>query len=181
MDKLVVILVAFVWGGVEIYSSRRPERGDTYPCSVSNRRGLLVPVTVGFVWRIRVEEAALRARFCLTGLVLVVIAAILLRRAAATDRISTTGVPGTGRIMGLRQTGVLVNGQPQVEMDLLVAVPGRTPYRAKAKEIVPLIMLNRLQGTLAVRVDPARPQAVVVQWDQPNVGPTSPGAESGSA
>ncbi|HEX7495432.1 MAG TPA: hypothetical protein VF349_02245 [Candidatus Limnocylindrales bacterium] len=118
---------------------------------------------------------------CLTGLVLVVIAAILLRRAAATDRISTTGVPGTGRIMGLRQTGVLVNGQPQVEMDLLVAVPGRTPYRAKAKEIVPLIMLNRLQGTLAVRVDPARPQAVVVQWDQPNVGPTSPGAESGSA
>lgn len=25
--------------------------------------GLLVPVTVGFVWRIRVEEAALRARF----------------------------------------------------------------------------------------------------------------------
>ena len=25
--------------------------------------GLLVPVTVGFVWRIRVEEAALRVRF----------------------------------------------------------------------------------------------------------------------
>ena len=117
------------------------------------------------------------AILCLTGLVLVVIAAILLRRAAATDWISTTGVPGTGRIMGLRQTGGLVNGQPQVEMDLLVTVMGRSPYRAKVKEIVPLIMLNRLQGTLAIRVDPVRPQAVVVQWDQPNVGPTSPGAE----
>ena len=102
-----------------------------------------------------------------TGIVLV--AVVLLRRAAATDRISAMGVVGTGQIMGLRQTGVLINGQPQVEMDLLVTVMGRSPYRAKVKEIVPLIMLNRLQGTLPVRVDPARPESVVVQWDQPNV------------
>jgi hypothetical protein len=47
---------------------------------------------------------------------------------------------------------------------------GRSPYRATVKEIVPLIMLNRLQGTLPVRVDPARPESVVVQWNQPNVG-----------
>ena len=104
-----------------------------------------------------------------TGIVLVVVAVVLLGRAAATDRISAMGVVGTGQIMGLRQTGVLINGQPQVEMDLLVTVMGRSPYRAKVKEIVPLIMLNRLQGTLPVRVDPARPESVVVQWDQPNV------------
>ena len=116
-----------------------------------------------------------------TGLVLLVIGAILLRRASATDRISATGLPGTGQILGLRQTAVLINGQPQVEMDLLVSVPGRAPYHAKAKEIVPLIMLNRLQGTLPVRVDPAKPQTVVVQWDQPNVGPATPGAGSGPA
>jgi hypothetical protein len=104
-----------------------------------------------------------------TGIVLVAVAVVLLRRAAATDRISAMGVVGTGQIMGLRQTGVLINDQPQVEMDLLVTVMGRSPYRAKVKEIVPLIMLNRLQGTLPVRVDPARPESVVVQWDQPNV------------
>lgn len=115
----------------------------------------------------------------LTGIILVVVAVVLLRRAAATDRISANGVSGTGQIVGLRQTGLLVNFQPQVELDLLVTIPGRTPYRAKVKEIVPLIMLNRLQGTLPVRVDPARPQTVIVQWDQPNVGLTSPGSESG--
>ena len=104
-----------------------------------------------------------------TGIVLVAVAVVLLRRAAATDRISAMGVVGTGQIMGLRQTGVLINDQPQVEMDLLVTVMGRSPYRAKVKEIVPLIMLNRLQGTLPVRVDPARPESIVVQWDQPNV------------
>jgi hypothetical protein len=116
-----------------------------------------------------------------TGIVLVVVAIVLLRRAAATDRISAMGVAGTGQIMGLRQTGVLINGQPQVEMDLLVTVMGQSPYRAKVKEIVPLIMLNRLQGTLPVRVDPARPQTVVVQWDQPNVGVANRGAGSGPA
>jgi hypothetical protein len=104
-----------------------------------------------------------------TGIVLVVVAVVLLRRAAVTDRISTMGLAGTGQIMGLRQTGVLINGQPQVEMDLLVTVMGHSPYRAKVKEIVPLIMLNRLQGTLPVRADPARPESIVVQWDQPNV------------
>ena len=44
-----------------------------------------------------------------TGIVLVVVAVVLLGRAAATDRISAMGVVGTGQIMGLRQTGVLIH------------------------------------------------------------------------
>jgi hypothetical protein len=104
------------------------------------------------------------------GIILVAVGLLWMRSAAKKDRISATGVAGTGQIMGLGQTGVTVNEQPQVELDLLVTIPGRSPYRAKVKEIVPLIMLNRLQGTLPVRVDPAEPETVVVQWDQPNVG-----------
>ncbi len=104
------------------------------------------------------------------GVILLVAGLLWMRGAAKKDRISATGVAGTGQIMGLRQTGLLVNQQPQVEIELLVTIPGRSPYRARVKEIVPLIMLNRLQGTLPVRVDPAEPGAVIVQWDQPNVG-----------
>jgi hypothetical protein len=104
------------------------------------------------------------------GLVLLIAGLLWMRSAAKKDRISATGVAGTGQIMGLGQTGMTVNDQPQVELDLLVTIPGRSPYRVKVKEIVPLIMLNRLQGTLPLRVDPAEPNAVVIQWDQPNVG-----------
>jgi len=104
------------------------------------------------------------------GVMLLLGGLLWMRGAAKKDRISATGVAGTGQIMGLGQTGVTVNDQPQVELDLLVTIPGRSPYRAKVKEIVPLITLNRLQGTLPVRVDPAEPDTVVVQWDQPNVG-----------
>jgi hypothetical protein len=108
------------------------------------------------------------------GVVLLLAGLLWMRSAARKDRISATGVAGTGQIMGLRQTGMTINDQPQVELDLLVTIPGRSPYRAKVKEIVPLIMLNRLQGSLPVRVNPSEPDTVVVQWDQPNVGHEAP-------
>lgn len=107
----------------------------------------------------------------LVGVVMLLVGLWMMRGAAKKDRISTSGVAGTGAILGLRQTGLMVNEQPQVELELLVTIPGRSPYPAKVKEIVPLIMLNRLQGTLPVRVDPAEPETIVIQWDQPNLGP----------
>jgi hypothetical protein len=88
------------------------------------------------------------------------------RSAAGLDRISATGVAGTGLVTGLTQTGMMVNQQPVVGIDLLVSIPGRPPYAATVREPVPLILLNRLQGSLPVRVDPARPDRVVIQWDQ---------------
>jgi hypothetical protein len=164
--------------------SGRPDPG-LYRSSTVGRRG------GGFLVALGIFELVLAAGFVLilggmseggggmaltgailggVGIVLVLIGLRWRHSAAKKDRVSTTGVAGTGQIMGLGQTGVTVNDQPQVELDLLVTIPGRSPYRAKVKEIVPLIMLNRLQGTLPVRVDPAEPETVVVQWDQPNVG-----------
>lgn len=104
------------------------------------------------------------AILAVTGVVLVVIGLVLVRRAAATDRISTQGIAGTAEIVGVSQTGVFVNNNPQVALDLQVQVIGRSPYRVTVKEVVPLVMLNRLQGTVPVRVDPANPGKVVVQW-----------------
>ena len=158
-----------------------------YRSSTIGRRGGRMLVLVALVelglaavfWLVFAEMAEADAgdAMRLTGAILGGVGVMLLlggllwmRGAAKKDRISATGVAGTGQIMGLGQTGVTVNDQPQVELDLLVTIPGRSPYQAKVKEIVPLIMLNRLQGTLPVRVDPAEPDTVVVQWDQPNAG-----------
>ena len=114
----------------------------------------------------------------LVGVVMLLVGLWMMRGAAKKDRISASGVAGTGTILGLRQTGLMVNEQPQVELELLVTIPGRSPYPAKVKEIVPLIMLSRLQGTLPVRVDPAEPEAIVIQWDQPNLWPGAAGVDS---
>lgn len=105
----------------------------------------------------------------LTGIVLIVFGILAGRRAAQADRIDATGIAGQATVVGLTQTGMRMNDNPQVEMDLLVDVPGRTPYRATRKEFVPLILLGRLNsGTpLPVKVDAADPSNVIIDWDSP--------------
>jgi hypothetical protein len=51
-------------------------------------------------------------------------------------------------------------------MNLMVALPGRAPYPVNHREVVPMIMLGRLSNgaPLAVRVDPANPQRVAIDW-----------------
>jgi hypothetical protein len=115
----------------------------------------------------------------LTGAVMIVIGFVVTRRAAATDRISRQGIAGTAEIVGVSQTGMFVNNNPQVELDLQVQVIGRSPYRTKVKEVVPLIMLSRLQGTVPIRVDPADPGRVVVQWGLVGQGGGAGGAFGG--
>jgi hypothetical protein len=90
--------------------------------------------------------------------------------AADADRIASTGLAGTATITGLTQTGMSLNDQPQVEMELLVSIPGRAPYAATRKEFVPLILLGRLSSglPLAVKVDPADPQRLVIDWGAPS-------------
>ncbi len=102
------------------------------------------------------------------GLLLIVIGLIVGRRAAAVDQILATGIPGTAQIMGMTQTGMYLNEQPQIELNLLVTVPGRPPYAATHKSFVPFILLGRLGSgaPLSVKVDPVDPQKLVVDWQR---------------
>lgn len=102
----------------------------------------------------------------ITGIVLIVIAVIIGRRGAAVDQLLATGIPGSAHITGATQTGMYLNEQPQVSLNLLVTIPNRPPYAATHKSFVPLILLGRLTSgaPLAVKVDPADPQRIVVDW-----------------
>jgi hypothetical protein len=104
-----------------------------------------------------------------TGVILVLVGLRVGGSAAKTDRILASGITGTAAITGLRQTGMYLNEQPQVEMDLLVQLPGRAPYPAKRKEFVPLLLLSRLTSgmPLTVKVDPADPASLVIDWQAP--------------
>ena len=106
--------------------------------------------------------------FAIIGGVMIVAAFFVGRMAADTRRVATVGLPGTARIVGLTQTGMSLNDQPQIGMDLEVSVPGLPAYRAQHKEFVPLLLLARLQpgGMIAVRVDPANPHKLVVAWNE---------------
>ena len=106
------------------------------------------------------------------GLVLIVLGIVARTRAAAVDQILATGTPGTAQVTGLTQTGMYLNEQPQVQLQLLVNVPGRPAYTASHKSFVPLILLGRLTSgqPLPVKVDTVDPQKLVVDWENAGFG-----------
>lgn len=73
----------------------------------------------------------------------------------------------------MRQTGMSMNDQPQIDMELLITVPGRPPYTARRREFVPLILLGRLGSgmPLPVKVDKADPQRVIIDWQASGTAP----------
>jgi hypothetical protein len=102
-----------------------------------------------------------------TGLGLFVWARKWQRAAADAERIKAQGVGGNATILGMRQTGVTLNEQPQIELRLQVSTQMHGPYEVTVKEYVPLMLLGALSSgrPLPVKVDPADPQRVIIEWE----------------
>ena len=83
------------------------------------------------------------------------------------QRLRTSGVPGQATIQGMRQTGVYLNEQPQIELNLQVQTQMHGPYQVTVREYVPLMLLGTLGSgrPLPVKVDPADPQKLVIEWE----------------
>jgi hypothetical protein len=102
-----------------------------------------------------------------TGLLLLLWARRMRAGYEEAQRLRIQGVPGTARIVGMSQTGVYLNEQPQVELNLEVTTSIQGPYPVVLKEWVPMIMLGRLTSgvPLPVKVDPANPNNLVIEWE----------------
>ena len=128
----------------------------------------------GFFLVVGLGNDLLREGFLLTAAILGVVALGLIfwarkwsRASAESDRIRTQGVPGQAQITGMRQTGVYINEQPQVELQLQVSTQMHGAYPVTVKDIVPLMMIGTLSSgrPLPVKVDPANPQRIVIEWE----------------
>jgi hypothetical protein len=109
--------------------------------------------------------------FLPTAAILGVVGVIFLAigwRAAQKDKLHDTGLDAEATIAGIQQTGMWMNDQPYVRLDLIVNVPGHQPYEVKHGEIVPQVALGRLTSgaTLPLKVDPDRPSHLLVQWER---------------
>ncbi|GAB2841023.1 hypothetical protein GCM10022221_45420 [Actinocorallia aurea] len=90
----------------------------------------------------------------------------MLAQQNATAHLMHTGVPATGMITAVHDTGTRLNGQPMVSLELLVTALSRPPYPVTVQSVVPLTGLARLNPgqELPIRVDPVQPQTVAVLW-----------------
>ena len=110
----------------------------------------------------------------LVGLFLLVWAIRARARHLEAERVRATGRFGQATVTGLNQTGIWINNNPVVAVDLLVDVPGTPPYPVTLRETVPQILLARLGSgaPLPVKVDRADPTNVVIDWRL--AGPVAP-------
>jgi hypothetical protein len=85
------------------------------------------------------------------------------------QQILATGTPGRGTIKHYVDTGMIVNYAPTVRMDLEVTPTGGEAYDVQLTTSVPQVYLARLVpgGSVAVKIDPADPASVVIDWTQP--------------
>jgi hypothetical protein len=116
----------------------------------------------------------LRSGFYLTAAILGGLGVLLLlwgrrmrRGYQEAQRLKIQGIPGQARIVSMRQTGVTMNEQPQIELTLEVTSSMQGPYQVVVKEWVPMMMLGRLTSglPLPVKVDPMNPNSLVIEWE----------------
>ena len=86
------------------------------------------------------------------------------RQAETSDRLMATGRPGTATVTALRDTGVTINDNPQVELDLDVSVQGMPIYPVTHRQVISRLAIAGFQpgATLPVRVDPLRPRSLII-------------------
>jgi hypothetical protein len=87
----------------------------------------------------------------------------------AQNQLLTTGTPGTATIKALQETGVLVNFTPQVVLDLEIVLEGKDSYTAQLTTAIPQMQIPMVApgNKVGVRVDPADPSAIAIDWSRP--------------
>jgi hypothetical protein len=74
------------------------------------------------------------------------------------------GRVGQATITHVTDTGVKLGENPQVEIDLLVALDGAPAYRATVTQVISRLAVANFQpgATVPVRVDPADPAELII-------------------
>jgi hypothetical protein len=89
----------------------------------------------------------------------------MVRKTVGPDRgILQNGISAQAKILGVQQTGTMVNNQPQIAFTLEVHPPGGEPYQAQTKAVIPMVNIPQLQpGTeVPVKIHPTDPTKVVM-------------------
>jgi hypothetical protein len=124
-------------------------------------------VVIGFfVPEIRTTFLLVGGALAVTAVLLVVFGLRFHRRFREAMELRRTGVRGSAQVIGTRQTGVYLNEQPQIALQLRITAPGHGTYDTTVKEYVPFMAIGRLGSgrPLGVFVDPLDPAKVIIDW-----------------
>jgi hypothetical protein len=81
-----------------------------------------------------------------------------------SSRLRQIGIPGTGQILSLSDTGMTINDNPQVALTLNVTSPHDGSYQVQTTSIISRLSIPRVQPGMSVpvKIDPQNPMNVVL-------------------
>lgn len=105
-----------------------------------------------------------RIMLFLMGAVFLLIGLFSMRAARRAMRLVTGGIEGTGTVLSMEPSAWTVNEVQQYLLELEIQLPGREPYTASAKLLVPDEEKQRYSrgAIVPVRVDPKDPRQISV-------------------
>lgn len=133
------------------------------PDAIAGLIGLLFSIAITlFVVVVSVLAAILSAALPLG--VMFVIYRAMERQAAVKKRMREVGIEAQALVLSLAETGLLINNQPQVRIQLQVLPPDAEAYEATLTQTISMLQAPRLQpgSTVAVFIDPEDPQHLML-------------------
>lgn len=124
-----------------------------------------MPDVGGIMSSIWTMAAVIGGAVILVTIVITLLVRRAIRRTFGPDRTTLEqGISARAKIVGLRQTGVMVNYQPQVAFQLEVYPPGGAPYHAETRAVVPIVNIPQVQPGVEVpiKIHPTDPSKVVL-------------------
>jgi hypothetical protein len=81
-----------------------------------------------------------------------------------TQHLMANGRISQATITHVTETGVVVNDNPKVQIDLMVATDGAPAYAASVTQVISRLAVANFQpgATVPVRVDPGDPQQLII-------------------
>jgi hypothetical protein len=132
--------------------------------------GLGALCVIGGIVLLVAVDAAAGISTAFTGVVLVAVALLVLPKffgmmgqatamvdgLASKERLAQTGIPASGRLLQVQQTGRLVNYNPEIQALVEVQHPQFGTYQTQTTAVIPQIAIPRAQpgAPVQVRIDP---------------------------
>jgi hypothetical protein len=82
----------------------------------------------------------------------------------STGALYSTGLQGSATVESLADTGTFINNSPVMDIEMMVTVPGKEPYKVTHRQLVSHAALGNFQPgkTFSVRVDQNDPSKLVI-------------------
>ena len=90
---------------------------------------------------------------------------LMRKKRQQAEHLAAVGTQGEAKILSLTDTGMLVNNDPRVKLELEITMPMRPPYQVTKTMVIPMIRLSQVQvgaivGVMVDMSDPTNPDKV---------------------